>query len=108
MIPSLIDLPNSFQNFAYWPFFSLLSPDSSTSGITLHSKAKAEPVRHIGRTYNAEVSLHRSIITSLSDYPTFLVCVASFIRVLLSKLADHIKGFTDEFLLDRFQAAVLL
>ena len=35
IMPSFIDLPNSFQNFAYWPFFSSMSLDSSSSAARL-------------------------------------------------------------------------
>jgi len=33
IMPSLIDLPNSFQNFAYWPFFSSSLEFSTSASI---------------------------------------------------------------------------
>lgn len=39
---------------------------------------------------------------------TFLVFASGLIRILLSNFTDHVEGLSDEFLLDSFQAAVLL
>lgn len=57
-IPSLMDLPNSFQNLVYWPFFSLSSPDLSTSAhpsrFNTNQTANQEKISNTSRSFNNE------------------------------------------------------